>query len=186
MRKRHAVFLLVVIAALTATTREGHAQAPEPTPAGSWQGTLTAGQTQLRFVCDISKSADGVYLGTLALADQPRRIPLGRIDVEGDRVRLEVTAVRATFTGVLANNSAEIRGTWVEGGMSYPLVLTRREAATTPPAVVAVPDRERLIPLPFELVAPVAPMPFQAGAQKHLVRIASHQSGRNRSASTAG
>ena len=52
--------------------------------------------------------------------------------------------------------------------MSYPLILTRREAATTPPAVRALPGREGLIALPFELMAPLAPIPFQAGGQVHL------------------
>ena len=52
--------------------------------------------------------------------------------------------------------------------MSYPLVLTRRDA-TAPPAPASLPGPPSLIALPFELMTPVAPTPFRAGGQKHLV-----------------
>jgi pimeloyl-ACP methyl ester carboxylesterase len=71
-----------------------------------------------------------MFLATLGLADQSRQarpIRVERIDVTGASVRLEVAAVRATFTGVMTGDRAEIRGTWVEGRVSYPLVLTRRD-----------------------------------------------------------
>jgi murein DD-endopeptidase MepM/ murein hydrolase activator NlpD len=170
MKHRLLIMLVFLTSGATFMNPEGYAQAPAPTFAASWQGTLAADQSQLRLVFEISRSADGVYLGTLALAEQPRRIRIDRIDVDGDSVRLEVATVRAVFSGVLAGDGSEVRGTWAEGGVSYPLTLTRRQdGATVPSAGRAVPGREGLIALPFELKAPVAPVPFQAGGQRHLV-----------------
>jgi hypothetical protein len=164
------VALCLLTAVVAGQTVASHAQEPERTFAGSWQGTLTAGQSSLQFAFDISRSADGVYLGTLGLADQPRRIRIDRISVDGNSVQLEIATVRAVFTGILDNDGTEVRGTWAERGMDYPLVLTRRQGLTTArPAGPAAPARGSLIALPLEIKASVAPVPFLASGQRHVV-----------------
>ena len=136
----------------------GHAQTPEPQLEGNWEGTLAAGTVQLRLRFEISRAPDGVFLGNLYVADRPRGVRIDRFEVTGNEVRIEVSAGRAAFTGVADPNRRELRGSWAEGGMTYPLILTRREppSGAAPNAVTArQTGGEPLISLPFELAVPV-------------------------------
>ena len=83
------------------------AQGGTPELAGSWQGSLTAGGATLRLTLEISKSRDGVYLGSMVSLDQGNvRIPIDTIKVQGTEVQFDVKSVNGKFDGKLDAESA--------------------------------------------------------------------------------
>ena len=66
MSPRTIIVCFVLSLTVQAGSLSGNAQAPGLAVAGSWQGVLTAGATQLRLTFDLSRAADGEYLGTVA------------------------------------------------------------------------------------------------------------------------
>jgi hypothetical protein len=169
--KKHQLVLGFLSVLWIVGNSAGHAQTPQPQLDGNWEGTLAAGTVQLRLRFEISRSPDGVLLGNLYVADRPRGVRFDHFEVTGNQVRIEVSAGRAVFTGVADPNRRELRGSWAEGGMTYPLTLTHREPSSgaTPNAVTARQTAaEPLILLPFEIAVPTPPTPFLAQGQTHL------------------
>ena len=103
---------------------------------GSWQGTLEAGGAKLRLVLNLTKSEAGTYSGKLDSLDQGATIPIDRITVNNDAVRLEMKSVEALFEGILNKERTELTGTFTQGGQPFPLTFKRGEpseqAAATP------------------------------------------------------
>jgi hypothetical protein len=80
---------LVLAAILTPAAR---AQ-PSPDLSGRWEGTLAGGGASLRLSLDVTRTADGIFLGVLTSVDQGNaRIPLDIVEVKGLAVRLEARA----------------------------------------------------------------------------------------------
>jgi hypothetical protein len=108
--KCYVIFLCSMTMCLMVATT--YAQAPGGLE-GKWEGTLVVGPNQLRLVLNISKASDGLYLGTLTSLDQGGiRIPMDKIQLMGDSVRLEVKAVNGTLDGTLSEDKTKIKGTW--------------------------------------------------------------------------
>ena len=84
-----------------------------PDVVGSWQGTLTVPGGQLRIVFHIKSADDGLLSATL---DSPNQgafgIPVSRVTVAGDTLRLEVQAIGGHFEGVIRADESAIDGTW--------------------------------------------------------------------------
>jgi Peptidase family M23 len=169
MTMRHSLFAFACAIVLLGTL---HGQGSALPVEGTWQGTLVAGPSQLRLVLNISKTADGIYLGTLISVDQGgARIPIDRIDVTGDTVHLELKAVGGTFEGSMNADRSQLKGTWTQLNRPSPLEFTRtaaplepdrQAAATTPPPVSP-------FGIPAEMTIPMPPMPFPSGGKMHLV-----------------
>ena len=84
---------------------------------GTWQGAITAGPNTLRVVLEVSRSRDGIYLGTLVSIDQGGvRIPIDRIDGDGNKVRFEARTVKGSFEGTMNAEKTKISGTWTPDG----------------------------------------------------------------------
>lgn len=158
---------LVVVLASAVTL--SHAQTSAPGVEGVWQGTLGG---QLRMVLRIEKAADGLLLGQVISVDQGNsRIPIDRIEVSGDRVRLTIPAISASFEGTLTVSPRKLAGTFTQLGRSQPLELTpandAASSAASPPAPRLPPG-----PLPFgvpiEVRVPVAPTPVKADGRIRL------------------
>jgi murein DD-endopeptidase MepM/ murein hydrolase activator NlpD len=156
------------ITALSAGTL-AMAQSGAPELAGAWQGTLAAGGASLRLTLDISKSADGVYLGALTSVDQGNsKMNLDTIKVTGSDVRLEIKAVAGTFEGKLDAQSAKLTGTWTQGA-PLPLEFTRTGAATAAAAAPAkAPAKPYPFGPPFDCHVPALPVPFPGKGRLHL------------------
>lgn len=94
--------------------------------AGDWQGTLKAGDQELRLVVKIGESASGGWNGTLYSIDQsPNPIPVSAVTLVGSNLKLNVEAVRATYEGKVGADGNTIAGTWTQGA---PLPLELRRA----------------------------------------------------------
>jgi pimeloyl-ACP methyl ester carboxylesterase len=113
---------------------------------GDWVGTLTVAQTDLRVVFHLQTDAEGDLVGTMDSPDQGAEdIPVGRILVDADTLRLEVPSIAGAFAGVLGDSAQVLDGQWVQGGRRLPLTLERRAEAPT----VRRPQ-EPTLPYPYE------------------------------------
>ena len=157
------------IAALLSGGTVIHAQDPEGLD-GTWEGVLVAGPNKLRLVLEVSKSSDGIYLGTLVSVDQGgARIPIDRIDGDGDKVRLEMRAVKASFEGTMNADKTRILGAFTQG-QPLPLEFVRTaEATKSEPAADSTARVSNPFGVPLDLQVPFAPVPFAGGGEQHLV-----------------
>lgn len=100
---------------------------------GTWEGALDVGGATLRLVMHLTADDDGGYTATLDSPDQGARgIPVAETVVEGDVIRLTITAVGATYEGRVDPDAEVIRGTFVQGGSRFPLELKRVEEVSAP------------------------------------------------------
>lgn len=96
----------------------------KPSLAGVWQGTLKVQAIELRVVLRIAADGDG-YKATLDSPDQGAKgIPVSRVLLEGDVVKLDLKAISASFEGKLADDRQSIAGKWSQAG-SLPLEFKR-------------------------------------------------------------
>lgn len=154
-----AVFVVAIAAA----------QTPAPGLDGTWRGTLGGA---LRLVLTIEKQADGGFTGIIDSVDQGTRIPISRIMLAGDTVRLDVKDVNGSYEGTLNATRTEIKGTWNQG-VPQPLMFRRDvKTAASPPAAPAAsadtPVTAATFPLglPLDLHVPLPPTPFLGGDGK--------------------
>jgi GTPase len=65
-----------------------------------------------------------------ATLDSPKDGSVGMaassVGLDGSRLRLEVNAASASFTGTVDEGKSTITGTWIQGDSSEPLALTRQ------------------------------------------------------------
>lgn len=100
---------------------------------GDWMGSLTLGSTDLRVVFHLRRESDGALTGTMDSPDQGATdIPLGRILIESDTLRLRVPSIAGAYAGVLGDRAKALDGVWIQGGQRLPLALER---TTDAPAV---------------------------------------------------
>ena len=114
-----------------ATARPAAAQVTSTAPAdasslaGDWSGALMAQGVELRLVLHV-KTAGGTTTATLDSLDQEAfGIPVSSITRTGDKMAFEVAAVGGRFAGTLASDEKGVAGTWLQGGNSLSLALTR-------------------------------------------------------------
>ena len=160
-------FLAALALACTALAQE-----PAPDLAGDWAGTLEAGAASLRLTLHVTKTSDGLYVGTLVSVDQGNaQIPLGSADVKGRSVTLQFPAVNGSFTGSLSAGGGELSGTWTQG-MPLPLTFKRTGPGGAAPAKKeeAAPPRAFALGVPVDVAIPAPPVLFQgADGQNHLM-----------------
>src|SRR5215213_4187406 len=108
--------------------------------AGSWHGTLEAGEQKLRLIVTLTKSDAGAYAGKLDSLDQGATIPIDTITANGDAVRLEIKSAAIVFEGTLNKERTELTGTFTQGGQPFPLTLKRGEQPAVTPSPKPRPD----------------------------------------------
>jgi len=128
-----AVLTLPVVLGLVHSTQV-HAQTQAENPAkniaGTWQGTLSAGQ-DLRIVIKISEAEDGAYKAQFYSVDQSGDpMPATKTELEGTTVKISVTAIGGNYEGKLSSDGQTITGNWSQGPNPMPLNLTRATAET--------------------------------------------------------
>ena len=90
---------------------------------GSWEGTLTAGPTQLRLVLRIFET-NGNYRAVLDSVDQGvKDIPVAQFLAQKDSFQAELPALQAHYHAELQAGKTEMSGTWQQLGHSIPLTL---------------------------------------------------------------
>jgi uncharacterized protein (TIGR03435 family) len=130
------------------------AENPAKDIAGTWQGTLHAGEAHvnpgrdLRVVIQISKAADGAYKALGYNLDLPRYpIPAYKLTLEGTTVKMSFPFDGVTYEGKLAADGRTITGSITTSwGVTMPLNLARATAET-----------EWTLPLPPPRLPPMDP-----------------------------
>lgn len=113
---------------------------------GNWVGTLTVGGTDMRVVFRLRTDAEDELTGTMDSPDQGATdIPIGRVIVDADTLRLDVPSIAGAYAGVATEDSQALDGVWIQGGQRLPLRLERTETA---PRVER--PQEPTMPYPYE------------------------------------
>ena len=120
---------------------------------GNWQGTLApppgapAAAKELRIVMKVATTDGDALKATLYSIDQGGQgIPGGTLTVQGKAVKIPVPGIGGTWEGTVSNDGNTLTGTWTQGPMPMPLVLTR-----------ATPQNAWVIPEPKAPPKPMAP-----------------------------
>ena len=93
---------------------------------GEWQGTVKAGDTQLRVAWHVVAAKDGSITSTIDNLDQKiYGLPVSSMTVNGNLLTLTLDTVRVldgdtinirgTFTGTINADATEIHGSWFQG-----------------------------------------------------------------------
>ncbi|HVA48490.1 MAG TPA: alpha/beta hydrolase [Pirellulales bacterium] len=127
---RWCILLTVMVASAlpwhTAGTAAETKPDAKPSLAGVWQGIIKVQSIELRVVLRIVAEGDR-YKATLDSPDQGAKgIPFDRITLEGDNVKLELKAIKASFDGKLTKDGQTIQGKWTQAG-TLPLDFKRLE-----------------------------------------------------------
>jgi pimeloyl-ACP methyl ester carboxylesterase len=94
-------------------------------PVGLWLGTISFGSMDLRIAIKIVKTPDGSLKATMDSLDQGAKdIPVDSVTVEGNRLLIEMKAIKGSYDGTFNPATQEIEGTWKQI-VSSPLKLKR-------------------------------------------------------------
>jgi pimeloyl-ACP methyl ester carboxylesterase len=160
-RKMAGVCLLAVMVMLPAFGfAAGPPSAPGPVAAppataleGAWQGTLSVGAVRLRLVIKIKhdgarKGPGAEWTATLDSIDQGARdIPIDAVTVEGDRLKLALAKIGASYDARLEGQ--RLVGTFKQNGAVLPLDLEK----TASPSVIKPRPQEPRRPFPYKEIA---------------------------------
>lgn len=101
-------------------------QPAAPSIAGDWQGTLSAGGTELHLVLHIAQNADGSFKSTLDSVDQGANgLVVTTMSFTGGKLNFAVASVNGTYEGKVNAGATLIEGTWSQG---TPLALNFKRA----------------------------------------------------------
>jgi hypothetical protein len=170
--------LLFIVSALLVGAYPAGAQSPPAGTSqgieGTWQGTLHAGQQDLRTVIKVEKPGGGTMKVTLFSIDQGGQpIPASSASFEDHVLKYAIEGIGGSFEGKMSSDGKSISGTWKQGGGSpLPIVLER----ATPETAWAIPEPPpRVPPMPADAnpsfeVATVKPSKPDQPGKAFLVR----------------
>ncbi len=108
-------------------------------PAGHWEGTIHAPDTEVVIGIDLFKNSKAQLAATFSQpSDGITALPFATVDVNGQEVRLVLRSGTGggTFKGVLSTDGKSMSGDFItaEGGYAVPFDLTRTGEARITPA----------------------------------------------------
>ncbi len=116
-----------------------HAASHLPGLAGTYAGTLQAGDAQLHLVLHLSQYPDGTFRASLDSLDQAVfAIEASHVAKSESKVSLDVASVGAHFEGKISPDHQTIEGTWTQGNAALPLVFHRRATSSASRAKDAI------------------------------------------------
>jgi uncharacterized protein len=99
---------------------------------GDWSGVLDAGSSKLKLVLHFTPDNDGKWRGTMDSPDQAANgIKLDVVTIEGQALKFVIHLIGASYDGTLKGD--ELRGTFTQSGMTFPLNFKRATAADLAP-----------------------------------------------------
>jgi hypothetical protein len=132
--------LTLLIASLAA------AQTPPPAPAGHWTGTIEG--PGIAVEVDLAPLTAGGWRGTISIPSQGTKgIPLADLAVKGGKVEFAIKGGPGDprFSGQQSADGKTLTGTFMQGGASLPLTLTRTGDAQFEPPVKNAPASKELL-----------------------------------------
>ena len=98
---------------------------------GAWEGTLKAGNAELRLALRIAEPAAGTFRAQMDSIDQGvRNLPVTSMTYQKPAVQFVMTAINGAFEGSLNDRDDQMTGTWTQLGKKYPLTFQRARANT--------------------------------------------------------
>jgi len=126
------VCTIVILSNTTGIQAARATDASGPVVEGVWTGTLDAMGTKLRIVFRVAKNADGSWKTLLDSPDQGAKdIPVSETVIKGDSLIFKSAAVMGTYEGLIQPDGKTALGTWKQGGVSFPLTLSKTDQAPT-------------------------------------------------------
>jgi fermentation-respiration switch protein FrsA (DUF1100 family) len=99
---------------------------------GTWSGALKIQNTQLRLVMNISLNEHDSIMVTFDSPDQGALdLPTSKVILSADSILVTSKAIGAKFKGRFNAAFDTIRGAWIQGGASFPLLLDRKSKQVT-------------------------------------------------------
>ena len=99
---------------------------------GAWNSILNVQGTQLRLVLNVSQN-NSAYEATLDSPDQGAMgIPITSITFSNDSLNFEILNLNASYIGQLGSDNM-IKGTFTQGGISFPLDWSREQVEKVKP-----------------------------------------------------
>lgn len=96
------------------------------------QGTLAAGGAELRLVFHFTPDAEGGFTATLDSPDQGARgIPVASVALADSSLKVDFPQIMASYEGKVNAGVTAITGSLSQGGMAFPLNLSRPPAPST-------------------------------------------------------
>ncbi len=109
----------------SAATTENQPPTPEAL-VGQWQGPLIVGEHQVRLILHVQTDDDGNLTATLDSPDQGATgIPVTVVEIIGNSIVFEITAIGAEYDGRLHADGATLQGDWSQAGRTFPLTVER-------------------------------------------------------------
>lgn len=119
---------------------------------GDWQGKLKIPGLALRIVFHITVKPDGAISATMDSPDQGATgIPVSQAEIHDTQLRLLVRAIGGLYEGNWDPKSGEIKGTWQQGGKSFPLIVhkvdqsTKEKRFVEKPPTVSKSDQNKIV-----------------------------------------
>lgn len=139
---RFVPFCLCLLMAITAAS----SAQTKVTPAGHWEGSISAPSGELKVIIDLDRDAKGTWIGDIDLPEQGvKDLPLRNVSVSGESVSFALPgAGNPTFNGKLSADGSAVAGNFLQGGANMPFSLKR-----TGDAKIPVPDKIPAIPEKF-------------------------------------
>src|SRR5690606_24362569 len=98
----------------------------------SWEGKLNTGAAELRLVLHITKIDEGKLSSAMDSPDQNvKGIPRDSTTFDGKNISINFPSIMGSFYGTVDEQFKTITGTWKQGGMSLPLVLSEKTDGET-------------------------------------------------------
>ena len=93
---------------------------------GDWEGKLNIPGANLRIRFHINKNDDGSLAATMDSPDQNAYgIPVTSVAYKENTITLDVQVIHGAYEGALSENARQIKGTWKQGGQTFPLDLKK-------------------------------------------------------------
>lgn len=96
---------------------------------GVWNGTLRAGEKELRAILTLSNQPDGSAAGNIDSVDEGLEIPITTIVQKDSSLTLVLKSVGASYSGTLSPDGAELAGTYTQRSLALPLTFRRSTSA---------------------------------------------------------
>jgi pimeloyl-ACP methyl ester carboxylesterase len=120
--------ILLITAGLTLLNPVQASAFPNGKIEGIWQGTLEFSGMELRIIFVISRSPDNTLTATYDVPEQNAfDVPVDIITFNNRDVRLEIIPIDGVYKGKLSEDGTKIDGSWIQDGMTLPLVLKRTQ-----------------------------------------------------------
>jgi alpha-beta hydrolase superfamily lysophospholipase len=121
--------LLIIVISLLISFSSSAQDIDKKAIAGSWLGKINTGAMDLRVVFNLTLAGKDSLTATIDSPDQGAKgIKIGPVTTDGKKIKISAPMLRGEYNGSLKNDTL-LEGTWMQGGNTMPLDLSKLRAA---------------------------------------------------------